>query len=469
MRALMLRRMNDDRGATAVIIALCLVAIFAMLMLTVDVGGLLYKRRELVNGADAAALAAAQSCASTTDSDDPEVVADQYAAANVKDLAGTGITSITNITAAPGCDVSATGHVTVDYTMPQNLFFAQVLGISGSKPVRAVATATWGPTGGGNAVPIVVDSGTIQGACQIPDGVKKGDHCNLWYNNGNLVLGDANWGFMNLDQWNVQPTDQCSSAGGANNRGNYIQNDFGGSLTLNGNPPGSAPTYVCGSTGKATSNWSDLRSRIGDVVLFPVNDCSGQLDNSGNVSPCPSAPDKYDIIGFVALLLTDVLRGDDPAAYGSPGASGTCQGSTVSGHFNAGQVFPLSNLYGTSGCPSSTPDTLTNVNVTTKNGNGYTSCPASPCDYTYEASSRTITWGSTPTNANAEPVKISFDWSFNGTAGACGNRTSDPNALCLVTEWRGFQSGPGPAGNGTDFGVRSIRLCDLALGNCLDQ
>jgi Flp pilus assembly protein TadG len=465
----MLRRLNDDRGATAVIIALCLIVIFAMLMLTVDVGGLLYKRRELVNGADAAALAAAQACASTTDTAVPEDIADQYAAANVKDLAGTGINSITNITAAPGCDASATGHVTVDYTMPQGLFFAQVLGINGSKPVRATATATWGPSGGGGAVPIVVDSGTIQGSCQIPDAVNVGDHCNLWYNNGDLTLGDANWGFMNLDEWDVQPGDHCDSAGGASNRGDYIQNDFPTPLYLNGDPPGSAPTYVCGSTGHATSNWSDLRTRIGTVVMFPVNDCSGQLDKNGNVSPCPSTPDKYDIVGFTSLLLTDVLRGDDPAAIGSAGVSGTCQGSTVSGHFNAGQVFPLSNLYGTSGCPSSTPDTLTNVKVTTKNNKSYVACPASPCDYTYDAVSQTITWGATPTQPNEEAVKISYDWSFKGAAGACGNRSRDPNALCLVTEWRGFVAGPGKPGAGTDFGVRSIRLCDIPLGNCLDQ
>ena len=83
MRDLRLRRLRDDEGATAIIVAISLIAIFAMLMLTVDVGGLLYKRRSLVNGADAAALAAAQSCASTTDTTNPEDQADAYAASNV--------------------------------------------------------------------------------------------------------------------------------------------------------------------------------------------------------------------------------------------------------------------------------------------------------------------------------------------------------------------------------------------------
>ena len=52
-------RVQDEGGAIVVITALSLVAIFGMLVLTVDVGGLLLRRRSMVNGADAAALARA--------------------------------------------------------------------------------------------------------------------------------------------------------------------------------------------------------------------------------------------------------------------------------------------------------------------------------------------------------------------------------------------------------------------------
>ena len=61
------------------IVALSLIAIFSMLVLTVDVGGLLLARRAMVNASDAAALAAAQSCASAEDTLDPEAQADAYA------------------------------------------------------------------------------------------------------------------------------------------------------------------------------------------------------------------------------------------------------------------------------------------------------------------------------------------------------------------------------------------------------
>ena len=65
-------RLRRDDGATAVIVILTLVALLGMIILTVDVGQLLYKRRAMVNASDAAALAAAQSCAGLADSDSPD-------------------------------------------------------------------------------------------------------------------------------------------------------------------------------------------------------------------------------------------------------------------------------------------------------------------------------------------------------------------------------------------------------------
>ena len=62
MRELITRRLHrDESGVTLVIVALCLIALFGMLVLVVDVGGLLLNRREMVNASDAAALAAAKS------------------------------------------------------------------------------------------------------------------------------------------------------------------------------------------------------------------------------------------------------------------------------------------------------------------------------------------------------------------------------------------------------------------------
>jgi Putative Flp pilus-assembly TadE/G-like len=456
-------RGRDESGAVAVIVALSLVAIFAMMILTVDVGGLLLKRRAMVNASDAAALAAAQSCADTEDTLDPDAQAFKYAHENVDALVpGDG-----GITELVGCDTGR-GHVSVFYSIPQTLFFAGVLGLGQDRPVATEATAAWGPVAGGSVVPIVIESGYLQGVCKVPDGVSVGDTCSLYYNNGDSSLGDGNWGFMNLDQWNVSSTEGCHSAGSADRR-DWILNDFPDLLSLNGNPPGSAPTYVCNDTGHSSSNWQDLvdRMTLNSILMFPVNDCDGQLDKSGSVSPCPSTPDKYDIIGFTKLKLTAVYKGNDPAAIGSPGASGTCQPAISA--FTTGQVWNFSSSYGTAGCPSQKPDTVSTVSITPKKGAAYNQCApgdlSASCAYWYDPSVPSITWRTAPANN----LKVQYDWSMNGTPGACGTHPSDPNAICLVTEWRGFTTGPGPIGSGDDFGTHAFALCDLAIGSCPEE
>ena len=215
MRAGLIARIRDARlrsgeesGAVVVIVVLSLIAIFAMLVLTVDVGGLLLARRAMVNASDSAALAAAQSCASAEDTLDPEAVADTYAADNVDGV----LTGTSNITEIVGCD-DGNGHVSVEYLTQQNLFFAGVLGFGSTGDVSTQATAAWGPAAGGYAVPIVLESGYLQGICKIPDGVSIGDTCAMYYNNGDASLGDANWGFMNLDMWNVDAGENCHNAG----------------------------------------------------------------------------------------------------------------------------------------------------------------------------------------------------------------------------------------------------------------
>jgi hypothetical protein len=361
----------------------------------------------------------------------------------------------------------------VDYLTAQDLWFAGVLGFGETGDVRAQATAAWGAAAGGFAVPIVLESGYLQGTCKIPDGVSIGDTCAMYYNNGNASLGEANWGFMNLEQWNVDSGENCHNAG-SSDRADWIQNDYGDPLVLNGSPPGSEPTYVCNDTGHSTTNWQDLVDRMGTnpIVLFPVNDCEGQLDKSGSVSPCPSTPDKYDIIGFTRLKLIEVYKGDDPEAIGTPGASGSCSTSKV--NLNNGQTFSLATTYGSgAGCPTGSPDNLpaTGVHVLPKKPSDpeYRQCvpgDLSPtCGYWYDPVARSITWRT----ANATDLKVEYGWSMNGTEGACGSRPSDPNAICIVTEWRGFTTSSGPIGSGKNFGVSAFALCDLELGTCPEE
>src|SRR5688572_13781231 len=73
---------EGEDGATLVIVTLTLFAMFGLMVLVVDVGSLLYARRALVNSADAAALAAAQSCGGKEGTGEARVQAEHYAVAN---------------------------------------------------------------------------------------------------------------------------------------------------------------------------------------------------------------------------------------------------------------------------------------------------------------------------------------------------------------------------------------------------
>src|SRR5436190_1568142 len=135
---------ENERGAVVVIVALSLIAIVGMVVLTVDVGGLLYRRRQMVSASDAAALAAAESCAlGSVKAGDPEANADTFAQDNVQavTIAG-GIVTGETANCTPGTPARS-GHVTVQYQTTQDLWFAGIFGRS-QNDVVTKATAEWG-------------------------------------------------------------------------------------------------------------------------------------------------------------------------------------------------------------------------------------------------------------------------------------------------------------------------------------
>ena len=243
--------------------------------------------------------------------------------------------------------------MTVQYSYPQQLFFAGIFGAS-TRTVVTEATAAWGPLAGGNAVPIVLESSQFQGPCDVPD-ITPPATCNFWYDNGNAAIGDANWGFLSLDpnQWGVAPTDNnvCSNVG-ASTRSDWILHNSPDPAAAQADP---APTYVCNVTGHATSDWQSLVDRMncpaarriragalpGMILLMPVNDCDKQVNKTGGIVPCGSGtPDKFAIIGFTTLELNGVYKGNDPLAIGSPGTpaqNGSCgNNGTALGDSGAG-------------------------------------------------------------------------------------------------------------------------------------
>jgi len=297
--------LEDERGVAGIMLLIMLTVIIGLLCLAIDGGGLFLKRRAMVNANDAAALAAALSCARKQGAANATAEADALARANVANA-----TEAAAPLYAPSCD-AAGGKVTVRYQATQQLFFARIIGVGSPKTVSAAATATWGGAGASSDVaPLMLDLRSIVSPnCNIPN-VPTGKICYFWWNNSPQFLGNAAWGLINLNQWNVGPTSGCSNAGQSSYK-DWLQNGFPGTLTLN-NPP---PTYACrdsGFFGGALDN--DIQAAIdsGNTYAFPVNDSSKQIDRNGNLCPPPSCtPDKYDIIGFAFLKPVGIYTKND--------------------------------------------------------------------------------------------------------------------------------------------------------------
>jgi hypothetical protein len=410
-----------------------------------------------VNSSDAAALAAAQSCYSTKDTDVPEAVADQYATENSGGLRATdgGIVPAESA----GCDSGHSGHVTVRYGQDENLFFAPVLGQGRTAHVGTEATASWGAAGGTAPMPLVLNWGALQGPCDIPD-VPAGVTCPLWYDN-NLFGGSA-FGFLDLKYpggWDVLVDDNCNNSGGSNQLRDWINgSDPVGTMHLN------YPyhTYVCVDGGLrgnvATAVWGEITKLIGQTRDFPINGLS-PADGATQVMRLGQI-DKYNIIGFAHMKIMNVLT--VAQAGGAPPSDGVCAKQTPSalngGTGPSGTFFPWSVFGNGNGCPGSTvPDAVSSVALGSL---------VDGIDFTVTNLGFTL-----KTNVVLpRHSDVSFGWHLNGTGGSCGS-APPPNASarCLIIQWNGYTLGGDDPGGGADFGLGAVKLCDMDYGTCADQ
>jgi Flp pilus assembly protein TadG len=124
---------DRERGAVAVIVAICAVVLFGMAAFAIDVGDAWQTRRRLITATDAAALAAAQKYAEGGDGCATEPAT--FVAAN--DV-GASVTSCSFNDLEPGA-----GYVTVDAEKTVDFRFAGVLGIT-SDDITSTTTAAYG-------------------------------------------------------------------------------------------------------------------------------------------------------------------------------------------------------------------------------------------------------------------------------------------------------------------------------------
>jgi Flp pilus assembly protein TadG len=293
------RPRDDERGAVLVIVAISLLAVIGMLVLTFDLGRGVALKRNMVNAADAASLAAARECGLAHGEAQAMNAADQL----IADNNGSAVRSGWNLDSVPQCSgVPADGErqVTVTVSVPQEYFFAQIFGFT-SGTVTATATAEW-TLGETAPAPIKVDQMKVD-QCEtegVPDPEGRID-CYFTFEKGPSPL-NADWGWLNLPEgWPIQGTDTnpmtCTSQkGGSKDLSGYI-GGMGG-MGAPGNETqlpglwdptgaGAPPTYVCSSTGhKATSvaaiqDWVDnVTSLLAQgklesepTVLFPIVAC----------------------------------------------------------------------------------------------------------------------------------------------------------------------------------------------------
>jgi hypothetical protein len=178
-------------------------------------------------------------------------------------------------------------------------------------------------------------------------------------------------------------------------------------------------------------------------------------------------PTQFDIIGFVAAKLIHIYDPNQVA-----GTQGTCNAPRMMPGPNNG-VFDLNTFGSFSGCFTATPDTVSNLTIQRSSGTPLpqpVQCPTlvfqNSCDYTYDATTRTVSWNVNGPAADNSSFDVMFDWQIGG---ACGIPPSGNNSgHCLILQPVDVQvGGSGPGTGSPNSNVRSYRLCDPAIpGSC---
>ena len=133
------RRLDGERGATAVMFALLLIPMLGFAAIAIDVGALYAERARLQVGADAAAIAVAQDCSRGNCGD---MLATAQGLITANDTEGTAAKPVLS---------SDPLSVTVTGGTPKEHWFAPIIGHE-STLVSATATVGWGSPSRGTAV-----------------------------------------------------------------------------------------------------------------------------------------------------------------------------------------------------------------------------------------------------------------------------------------------------------------------------
>lgn len=294
-----LREMGDrDDGAVVYIVAISLLFLVGMLVLVFDLGRMVATKRDMVNGADAGALAAARECALGHGSDSARAAAVTLLGENAT---GAALTQFS----APECDVLSSGSpklVRVGSRVRLDFYFAPIFGFR-SGAVAAEAAAQWGPARGVRSpVPIYLNFATLAPCIADPSPDEPVD-CTFVFNNEPV---SSQFGWLNFPEgWGA---DRCNAKGGAADIADYI---WGSPKPFDAEiPQDPGYVYACGSTGEiASAVVGPFQQRINSsdpYLTFPVTDFDRFPPDrlSGNTY-------RYPIVGFTRLKVVEAVKGKD--------------------------------------------------------------------------------------------------------------------------------------------------------------
>lgn len=147
-------RLDNESGATIVLIAVVLVGLIGMTAFVIDFGRIWQERRELQAGATAAALAIGEDCArDLLTCSDFTTTADQYASANAND----GAAAVQYVDLDLGSQTVYVGTSTESESGGDSLpmFFAGIVGFDEAR-IGAEAGVAWGTPLSAETLPLIV-------------------------------------------------------------------------------------------------------------------------------------------------------------------------------------------------------------------------------------------------------------------------------------------------------------------------
>lgn len=292
-----MQRLSGQEGGIAVIVAGTLVVLLGLSVLVLDVGNLYWERRQLQNGADAAALAAAQDIV-TGNGGSAYETARRYADANNPRGAyvrppshgDPGFVVDTNSVTV----TTRTGSYASEGTL--NSILAGVLGFD-RYANNASATASWGTSGSGTTIPLIMSLCEWNlltnnlGPAALPTGVQT-----VYFHGTGPASANACGGPANQDY-----------PGGFG----WLDLDGGGTCTATvsmGLVPGSTGNSPPGpASGPCT--YAYFSTLVGQEVLMPIH--TEVVGGSGNNAV-------YTVVGFAAFEVTGYRFGGSQTAGAVP-------------------------------------------------------------------------------------------------------------------------------------------------------